>query len=122
MSFGYYCPLDHLQLPDKEILINGPSAVVSAVIGDEASFYQALIEAGSLVLGEPDAIEKVRKWLAAPDTSRTISYLLCSANNCADIIHDMEFLCRARVMIVGCGGIGSSICMLLAGAGVKRFY
>ena len=25
-------------------------------------------------------------------------------------------------MIVGCGGIGSSICMLLAGAGVRNFY
>lgn len=118
---GIIAPSTTFSYLEKEILINGPAAIASALIGNEESFRRALIEAGCLVSGKPDEVEIIKNWLVAPDSSRTVSYLLCSANNCADIIHDMELLCRARVMIVGCGGIGSSICMLLAGAGVKNF-
>lgn len=118
---GVIAPSTVFTYRGEEILINGPAGISRTLANDENGFHQALISAGSLISGLPKEVNAVVDLLADPITSRTVSYLLCSAKNCRDVIEDVKSLSKASVMIVGCGGIGSSLCMLLAGAGVRNF-
>ncbi|AKF48248.1 ThiF family adenylyltransferase [Pseudomonas fragariae (ex Marin et al. 2024)] len=104
-----------------KIAINGPLGVAYANPEDDLAFQKALSEAGSLVPGEVDEVLQVKGLLANPETSRTVSYLLCSAKKCGDVIEDLKALAKSKVLVAGCGGIGSSLSMLLAGAGIKNF-
>lgn len=118
---GVIAPSTVFSHQNGQLLINGPLGVANAVASDAAELQHALQAAGSLVPGAASEVDKVIKLLELPATSRTVSYLLCYARSCQNILDDISSLSEARVMIVGCGGIGSSLCMLLAGAGVKRF-
>lgn len=118
---GVIVPSTVFSYQDGQVLINGPAGISRASQGDELGLHRALVDAGALVAGQPHEVSQVLDLLANPDTSRTVSYLLCSARQCDDVISDIATLRRSRVMVVGCGGIGSSICMLLAGAGVRQF-
>lgn len=118
---GVIAPSTVFTYQGEEVLINGPAGISCASVDDEGGFYQALINAGSLVKGTSGEVRSVIEMLADPVTSRTVSYFLCSAKNCRDVLEDVNSLRKAKVMIVGCGGIGSSLCMLLAGAGVRSF-
>ncbi|MDR2305918.1 MAG: ThiF family adenylyltransferase [Paucimonas sp.] len=100
--------------------INGPKGIVALQGADEASLHEALVSAGALVPGSEDDIRQVKTALREPATSRTVSYLLCNADTCADVIRDLKSLHAARVVIAGCGGIGSMVAMLLAGSGIKK--
>lgn len=119
---GVIVPSTAFTYQGKEVLINGPAGISRALASDEEGFYRALISAGALIEGLPSEVSEVIEFLVNPETSRTVAYLLCSARSCPDVIEDMKSIGRAKVMIVGCGGIGSSLSMLLAGAGVREFY
>ncbi|MEB0105049.1 ThiF family adenylyltransferase [Pseudomonas trivialis] len=119
---GVIVPSTVFTYQGEEVLISGPAGVSRISASDEDGFREALVGAGSLIEGLPDEVRGIIELLADPITSRTVSYLLCSAKSCRDVIEDVMALSQAKVMIVGCGGIGSSVCMLLAGAGVKNFY
>jgi molybdopterin/thiamine biosynthesis adenylyltransferase len=106
----------------SNILINGPAGVACATVSSDQDFHDVLAKAGALIPGSAEEVETVVRMLEEPTTSRTVSYMLCSAKSCDAIIKDLKQLQDLTVMIVGCGGIGSSICMILAGAGVKNFY
>lgn len=103
-----------------ETIINGPKGISSFRSGDEQSLEQALKECGALIQGAHDEIEQVKQLLQDPVTSRTTSYFLSVAHQCADVIADMEILKNSKIIIAGCGGIGSSVAMLLAGAGIRN--
>ncbi|WDY57531.1 HesA/MoeB/ThiF family protein [Pseudomonas sp. PSKL.D1] len=118
---GVVVPSTVFSYLDNRVFVNGPSGVFDATLNDDASFRQALIDAGSLVHGQTEEAAAIIDLLSDPRSSRTVSYLLCSAQQCTEVIEDMETLRRATVMVVGCGGIGSALCMLLAGAGVQNF-
>ncbi|WP_411565341.1 ThiF family adenylyltransferase [Pseudomonas orientalis] len=118
---GVIAPSTVFNYQGEEVVINGPAGISRASLNDEDGFHQALIDAGSLIKGLPEEVSGVVDLLADPITSRTVSYLLCFAKNCRDVIEDVKSLNTAKVMIVGCGGIGSSLCMLLAGVGIRNF-
>lgn len=118
---GIVAPSTYYEFTGDEVLINGPDGITSAHRQDEPGFRNALRNAGALVTGAAVDVAGVIGLLRSAEHSRTVSYLLCSAKRCADVIGDVEALVRSRVMIVGCGGIGSSVCMLLAGAGIRNF-
>ncbi|MGO4799802.1 ThiF family adenylyltransferase [Pseudomonas sp. W22_MBD1_FP4] len=103
-----------------EIVVNGPAGISSVRSRDEQSLENALNETGALILGSPDEIQKIKKLLQNPVTSRTASYFLSVAHLCSDVIADMEVLRNAKILVAGCGGIGSSVAMLLAGAGIQN--
>jgi molybdopterin/thiamine biosynthesis adenylyltransferase len=106
----------------SDTLINGPAGIACATVSTDEDFHDILAKAGALIPGSAEEVETVVQMLEEPTTSRTVSYMLCSAKSCDAIIKDLKQLQDLTVMIVGCGGIGSSICMLLAGAGVRNFY
>lgn len=80
----------------------------------------ALRESGSLIEGSDESIRAVNQLLLDSQTSRTTSYFLCTDMRCDEIEKSMQCIRSAHVLVVGCGGIGSSVAMLLAGAGVKK--
>ncbi|WP_313646336.1 ThiF family adenylyltransferase [Pseudomonas sp.] len=104
-----------------QVLVNGPQGTSRASLKNEDSFRQALVDAGALVHGRAEEVMTIINLLSDPRTSRTVSYFLCLARQCSEVIEDVATLRNARVMVAGCGGIGSALCMLLAGAGVRRF-
>ncbi|MBF8794610.1 ThiF family adenylyltransferase [Pseudomonas monteilii] len=106
---------------EDKLMIDGPLGIACASSSDPVGLHKALVDSGALVTGQADEVSAVVNLLKDPRTSRTASYLLCFAHQCRDVIADFANLHEARVMIVGCGGIGSALCMLLAGAGVRKF-
>lgn len=110
----------HTIIGDK-LHINGPKGVVKLLENTPNAILEGLFNSGSLIPGTESDIDAVVSLLKNPETSRTASYLLCSATCCRDIIQDFKALSEAKILIVGCGGIGSTATMLLAGAGIRNF-
>jgi len=98
--------------------ISGPRGVVQLAGQGETSMLEALHAAGALIPGSEQAMQGVRQLLENPRTSRTVSYLLCGASSCEDVMEDVAALKRSRVLLFGCGGIGSTTSLLLAGSGI----
>ncbi|MDA8483679.1 ThiF family adenylyltransferase [Pseudomonas resinovorans] len=101
--------------------VSGPKGTVKLLENTPDAILEGLLNSGSLIPGSESDIDEVVSLLKKPETSRTASYLLCSATCCRDVIQDFKALCKARVLIVGCGGVGSTATMLLAGSGIRYF-
>ncbi|MCP8633510.1 ThiF family adenylyltransferase [Pseudomonas mosselii] len=121
IATGVVAPSTLFSSRPGSLFVNGPDAIVEIPENSESALHKALHAAGSLVKGTPAEVNAVLGLLAEPQTSRTASYLLCYAKNCTSLIADLKNLRQSRVLIVGCGGIGSSLAMLLAGAGIRKF-
>ncbi|MDR0210452.1 MAG: ThiF family adenylyltransferase [Pseudomonas putida] len=100
--------------------ISGPKGIYRLQDADESSLHDALLSAGALIPGTEADITAVQDALRNPATSRTVSYLLCNATSCADVVDDLSALHDANIVIAGCGGIGSAVALLLAGGGIKN--
>jgi hypothetical protein len=100
--------------------VNGPKGISQLSTETEASLLAALEQSGALIPGSAEEIATVQSLIADPVTSRTASYLLCTSDSCRDFIGKIKTLHNAHVILLGCGGIGCSIAMLLAGAGIRK--
>jgi molybdopterin/thiamine biosynthesis adenylyltransferase len=120
-AIGIVAPSTFYSSAQGEVIINGPDAICQVMAQDETCLRRALMSAGALVIGDESEVAAVEQLLQDPATSRTTSYFLCVAKTCAEVITDIAAIRSSRILIGGCGGIGSSLCMLLAGAGVRDF-
>lgn len=100
--------------------VSGPCNVIRIECLNQESLWAALMESGSLVFGQPEEIQKVKDRLQASRTSRTTSYMLGRAKNCHDLLLAVDRLDALKVLIIGCGGIGSLTALNLAGAGIRN--
>ncbi|WP_422088687.1 ThiF family adenylyltransferase [Variovorax sp.] len=98
--------------------ISGPLGIAQTTEDDGDTFWQALLSTDCFLFGTKFEIENCLELLKNPDSSRTTSFLAAKSKNCADLISKVERLKNGRVLIVGCGGIGSLTAINLAGAGV----
>lgn len=115
---GIVAPSTLYGVHDGSMYISGPSGVVQVTGQSEAAIQEALSESGALIPGTKEAVQGLHQLLEDPRTSRTVSYLLCGARSCEDVLEDMARLKRARILLFGCGGIGSTTSLLLAGSGI----
>lgn len=99
----------------------GPKGTVSFEGTSEEELIEALEVSGALLKGSPAAQTRTQNLLSSAPNSRNVSFYCCNAENCEDVNSAVETISRARVMIVGCGGIGSNVAMILAGAGIRQF-
>lgn len=99
----------------------GPKGIWSLGGAAEEDLLEAIQKTGSLLAGGPAAQIETQKLLLNPECSRNVSFYCCSAESCEDVNAAVEKISQARVMIVGCGGIGSNAAVILAGAGVRKF-
>lgn len=103
----------------NEYHISGPLGITPIEDSqNEESIYRALIETGSIIFGSPKDIQAVARLLHSSDTSRTTSYYCTIARNCGEVLHASNRVKNARVLVIGCGGIGSLTAAQLAGAGI----
>ncbi|OLF56506.1 ThiF family adenylyltransferase [Pseudomonas chlororaphis] len=100
--------------------VSGPACVIKIEALTHESLWSALVQSGSLIFGQAEEIRQVKERLQAGRTSRTSSYLLGRIKNCHDFLSAAERLEALKVLIVGCGGIGSMTALNLAGAGVRH--
>ncbi|WP_426390706.1 ThiF family adenylyltransferase [Variovorax sp. R-27] len=105
---------------DGPLYIYGPHHIVRAQSHSREDFWKALIDSGAILFGTVDEIAEAKKYLAIDRTSRTASYLMATGRNCREFLDRMLNIANSRILIVGCGGIGSLVAMNLAGAGVKE--
>jgi len=108
-------------MTDEATLFNGPNGISRVVGTSLQALTDALEKSGSLIKGSSEEITQVSALLENPETSRAASFFLCKAKNCGDVVKDFKSLKHANILIVGCGGIGSSAALLLAGSGVRKF-
>lgn len=107
-------------LDDKGVsYVSGPKRIIRIVDLNEESVWSALIESGSLVFGASDEIEKTKEKLQGCRTSRTASYVLGQSSSCKEFLVALDSIDSLRVLIVGCGGIGSLAALNIIGAGVR---
>lgn len=84
------------------------------------SVWAAVAASGSLILGISEHVEQLAAILQDPRMSRTVSYLASIVSDAGTLLRGLERIRSATVTVVGCGGIGSLLCVLLAGAGVAN--
>ncbi|CBL44816.1 hypothetical protein HDN1F_12330 [gamma proteobacterium HdN1] len=119
---GVLCPssLEGFGNARNERMISGPKGLKKVDLDNAVDIVQALVATGSILFGSAEDIDACKKLLLAPETSRTASYLCAIAENCGAVCQAMENMHNARVLIVGCGGIGALSAFNFAGAGVKH--
>lgn len=103
------------------IFLSGPKGTFK--IGDEndkEAIFGALVDSGSILFGDEAQILDIRKLFDDEMTSRTASYFACIAKNCGEVLQAFSRLSKAKVLVIGCGGIGSLSSMQLAGSGFKN--
>ena len=100
--------------------IGGPAGVVR-ILGTPGpeDIFEALVATKSILFGTEAQVIEVQELLSNNETSRTASYLCCVSRNCHELIQAFSRIQSGRVLVIGCGGIGSLVAMQLAGAGVK---
>lgn len=119
-SVGLLIPSMAISAPSEtgEILVRGADNISLCNLNHAESVWRALIDTKAILFGDSKDVDFVEDLLASSETSRTASYFCCLANSCGEVKQAVLNLRSARVSILGVGGIGSSIAMLLAGAGV----
>ena len=105
---------------DTNLYIYGPLGRVKAASQKSIDIWAALVATGSVLFGSPDEACKVASFLKSPRMSRTTSYVCCAVNNCAQAVSALNKIINSKIVVIGCGGIGSLATMLLAGAGVRN--
>lgn len=105
---------------DGRSVINGPAGAFQINEQSISALEQGLRGAGALVPGSQEEVKAVCKLLQNPATSRTTSFFLCRARTCADLLRDVNAIMSSKILVIGCGGIGSSTALLLAGSGVEH--
>lgn len=100
--------------------IAGPAGIVQLPYpASQENLFEALVSSNSILFGEEDQVFAARKLLRDGRTSRTASYFCCMSRNCQELISAFDRIKNARILVIGCGGIGSLVTMQLAGAGVE---
>jgi RimJ/RimL family protein N-acetyltransferase len=99
----------------------GPKGTCHFDGNSEEDLLEALEMSGALLNGSSEAQIQTQRLLSSAQHSRNASFYCCNAETCEDVNSTMETISRVRVMIVGCGGIGSNTAMILAGAGIRKF-
>jgi hypothetical protein len=117
---GIVAPSTLYGVRDGVMYINGPAGVVKVTTQGEAAMLDALRTAEALIPGSEQAVYEVNRLLEDPRSSRTVSFLLCGAASCEDVIDDIAQIQKARILMFGNGGIGSTTSMLLAGSGINH--
>lgn len=92
---------------------------IATIKGKNVSgFWNALIDADCIMFGNEQSLIQLRGWFGDPRYSRTLSYLATLSTTCSDLSEKFDAIRASRVLIIGCGGIGSLAAMNLAGATV----
>lgn len=106
----------------NEIGIVGRNGVVQNKSKSQEIFYQSMIDAGAICFGTPEEIVKSQLLLKDPVTSRTASYFLACSGSCTKLVDYYKNIRKSKVLIVGCGGIGSLVAINLCGAGINDIH
>lgn len=100
--------------------IAGPKGVMQFPLpATKETVFEALISSGSILFGDEEQVIAARELLCNDKTSRTASYFCCIARSCQELISAFERIKKSRVLVIGCGGIGSLVAIQLAGAGIE---
>lgn len=100
--------------------IAGPAGIVQLPNpASQENLFEALVSSNSILFGEEDQVIAARRLLRDERTSRTASYFCCISRNCQELINAFDRIQNARVLVIGCGGIGSLVTLQLAGAGIE---
>ncbi|WP_434655564.1 ThiF family adenylyltransferase [Pseudomonas sp. R3-56] len=118
---GIISPSTFYHIKDNSTHISGPRKSIKTNEQSIEALIEGLKQAGSLIEGNSKETAELAELFNAPETSRTTSYLTTFSSSCREIITIMHALKAAHILIIGCGGIGSSTALLLAGAGIKKF-
>lgn len=119
---GILCPsvLEGVNGELDSRVLSGPKGIKKVGVSVIEDIAKGLIDTGSILFGSPEEVRKCKALLIDPETSRTISYLCAISENCGDVCRALNCIIDAKILIVGCGGIGALSAFNLAGAGVKR--
>ena len=99
------------------IYVSGSRGVVKC--GDDQALLAPLVACGAFIHGTPEECDNVALLLNNESVSRTVSWICTVSTSCAQVLSAIRLVQMARVLIVGCGGIGSLVGLQLAGAGIS---
>ncbi|MCC7332858.1 MAG: ThiF family adenylyltransferase [Flavobacteriales bacterium] len=105
---------------DGSIYVHGLNGVSKLLIDTTENLFLSLVASNSILAGNLNSCKKVNTFLKNQRYSRTMSYVVCIANNCNHALEIITSIKNKRVVFVGCGGIGSLCAIILAGIGIKN--
>lgn len=101
--------------------IQGINGLIDVEENTPNGIWAAIAESGCILFGEAEEdIRLVNSILSQPETSRTFAYLCCLGKSCEDLVGFYDKIGKAKLIILGCGGIGSLSSILLCGTGLKN--
>lgn len=117
---GVVAPSTLYYLSEGKTYLNGPKKSVKLNEQSLEALVIGLTEAGCLIKGDNDEALLIIKLLNDPESSRTTAHFLTTSQKCSSTIEKILSIKESNILVIGCGGIGSTTALLLAGAGVKK--
>lgn len=119
-SIGFLCPtVIEGEGDGGQKFISGPTGTAVMTNPTPEHIWQALVNTGSIIFGLPGEIQTCLTHLQSARSSRTVAYLCTITQSCAALLGAIERLSKSKIIIVGCGGIGSQTAFNLAGSGIR---
>ncbi|WP_080969163.1 ThiF family adenylyltransferase [Chromobacterium violaceum] len=119
-SVGLTLPVAQIRRRGGKLFVHGKNGIRTLSRENALSCVADLVSAGVVLLGKNKEVEQIINLLNDPKYSRTISYLLCISEDLPSCIRFFEKINSGKVIIIGCGGIGSLVAYLLAGSGIRE--
>lgn len=104
---------------DKRVL-SGPGGFSIISERDLECLVQSVISTKTILFGKREGIKSCKNLLMEAKTSRTAAYFCSYAESCEEVCEAVSNIQKAKVLVLGCGGIGSLAAMNLAASYVSE--
>lgn len=105
---------------EDERVLSGPGGF--SIVNEESleDLVDRMISTKTILFGGAQGIRSCVELLREAKTSRMASYFCSYAENCEEVCEAISRIQKARVLVLGCGGIGSLAAVNLAAAYVSE--
>jgi predicted ThiF/HesA family dinucleotide-utilizing enzyme len=101
-------------------VISGPAGMACFEPECLQDLVEGLISTEALLFGHPDNVSACAELLRNSVSSRTTAFFCSFAKNCEEVCEAIDRIRKSRVLILGCGGVGSLVAFNLAGSCVAE--
>lgn len=101
-------------------VVSGPAGATYVDPSHLQDLVEGLISTKSVLFGNAEKVSACAELLRSSVASRTTAFFCSFAKTCDEVCEAIDRIRKTRVLIVGCGGVGSLVAFNLAGSSVAE--